>query len=298
MNQTVIGYLQISLAMFIVGSSVVAGKLVVQSFPLFLASELRLLLALLILVPLLIKMEGIPSIRRKDCCILFLQALCGVFLFNIFLLYGLTLTTALEAGIITSTLPMVMVCLSFLFFKEKITWRTGLALLFVLLGTFAINLPTTNSLVSQNSARWLGNLLIFAAVIGEALFLVLGKVIEKRISPLTISTLVTIFGAILFLPLAIFEARDFSFQTVNLEEWLLIGYLSIVVTIIGFILMYAGLKKVSANKASVLTGIFPISSFTLSIIILDEQMSLIHVIGISSILLALYFISSKQKVNS
>jgi len=295
LNQTIIGYLQISLAMFIVGSSVVAGKLVIQSFPLFLASELRFLLASLILIPLLIIVEGIPSINRKDCFFIFLQALCGVFLFNIFLLYGLTFTSALEAGIITSTLPAIMVCLSFLFFKEKITKRTGLALLFVIVGTLAINLPTTNPSFTQNSARWLGNLLILLAVIGEALFLILGKVVEKRVSPLTVSTLVSLFGAVLFFPFAIFQAKDFSFQSVNMTDWLLICYLSIVVTILGFIFMYAGLKKVSTNNASVLTGILPISSSILSSIILAEHITFIHVFGISLILLAIYFISIKNK---
>lgn len=284
--------------MFIVGSSVVAGKLVIQSFPIFLASELRFLLASLILIPLLIKIEGIRSINRKDSFIIFLQALCGVFLFNLFLLYGLTFTSALEAGMITSTLPAVMVCLSFLFFKEKITKRTGLALLFVIVGTLAINLPTSNPSIAQNSARWLGNLFILLAVIGEALFLILGKVVEKRVSPLTISTLVSLFGAVLFFPFAIFQAKDFSFQSVSMTDWLLICYLSIVVTILGFIFMYAGLKKVSANNASVLTGILPISSCILSSMILDEHITYVHVIGISLILLAIYFISIKKKVNT
>ncbi|RXK30891.1 hypothetical protein A6g_04915 [Bacillus velezensis] len=58
MNEQLIPGLKISLAMIIVGSSVVVGKLITQSFPVFLS--LRFLVAGIILVPLLIKFEGFP----------------------------------------------------------------------------------------------------------------------------------------------------------------------------------------------------------------------------------------------
>lgn len=121
MNEHLVPSLKIILAMIIVGSSVVVGKLIVQSFPVFLASELRFLVASIIFVPLLIKFEGFPSISKGDLLILFLQALSGVFLFNIFMLYGLTITTAIEGGIITSTIPAVTGGLAFLSIKEKLT---------------------------------------------------------------------------------------------------------------------------------------------------------------------------------
>ncbi len=65
--------------MTIVGSSVVAGKLVVQSFPVFLANELRFLVASVVLVPLWIKVEGVLVLSKKDYLYVFLQALSGVF---------------------------------------------------------------------------------------------------------------------------------------------------------------------------------------------------------------------------
>ncbi|CAH0343976.1 DMT family transporter [Bacillus sp. CECT 9360] len=122
MNQTTIAYIKIGLAMAIVGSSIVAGKLIISIFPVFLASELRFLVATIILIPmLLLKEKRFPSITAKQLIVLFLQAFTGVFLFNIFMLYGLKLTTAIEAGIITSTLPAVVGFISFLFLKEKLS---------------------------------------------------------------------------------------------------------------------------------------------------------------------------------
>lgn len=84
------------------------GKLMIASFPVSLASGLRFAIASAILLPLLIKLEqGLPHIRKKDLLILFLQAFTGVFLFSLFLLYGLKLTSAAEGGIIMSMTPTV-----------------------------------------------------------------------------------------------------------------------------------------------------------------------------------------------
>ena len=243
--------------MIIVGSSVVAGKLIVQSFPVFLASELRFLVAIIILVPLLIKVEGIPSIHKKDIIFLFLQALSGVFLFNIFMLYGLTKTTAIEGGIITSTLPAVTGVLSFFILKEKLTTNVVIGILLAVLGMVIINVYGVLSNIGNGSSSLFGNFFIFGAVISEALFIIFGKFVAQRVSPLAISTIVSFFGAILFFPFALFECNQFEFKEVSITEWGLILYLGLVVTVLAFILMHQGVSKVSASIAGILTNFIP-----------------------------------------
>lgn len=281
--------------MIIVGSSVVAGKLIVQSFPVFLASELRFLIATIILFPILIKFEGFPSIGKRDLLILFLQALFGVFLFNIFMLYGLTITTAIEGGIITSTIPAVTGCLAFLFLKEKLTESVMAGILLAVLGTLTINFSDSFSTIGRGSSPLLGNLLIFGAVISEALFIIFGKFIAQRVSPLAISTVVSIFGTILFFPFSLYEGNQFNFGEVSITEWGLVFYFGIVVTVIAFILMYQGVSKVSASTAGVLTGVLPMSSVILSVVILGEKVSFIHLIGIGFTLTAIYLIAKPAK---
>ncbi len=281
--------------MMIVGSSVVVGKLIVQSFPVFLASELRFLVASIILIPLLIKLEGIPSISMRDLWILFLQALFGVFFFNILMLYGLTITTAIEGGIITSTLPAVTAGLAFLFFKEQLAKRGIVAILFAILGTLTINLSGSLLTVEQGAFPLLGNFLIFGAVMSEALFILFGKYVAQRVSPLAISTIVSVFGAVLFLPFSLYEGYQFQFEDVSITEWGFVLYFGVVVTVIAFILMYQGVSKVPASTAGVLTAVLPMSTVILSVLILGEEISFIHLVGISFTLAAIYLISKPME---
>ncbi|MFJ7737005.1 DMT family transporter [Lysinibacillus sp. NPDC097287] len=294
MNGHLLPILKIILAMSIVGSSIVAGKLIVQSFPLFLASELRFLVATMILVPLLIKVEGIPSIHKKDFFFLFLQALFGVFLFNIFMLYGLTKTTAIEGGLITSTVPAFTVVLSCLILKEKLTTNLVIGILLAVLGTMIINGYQFLLSTDSDSSSLLGNLFIFGAVISEALFIIFGKYVAQSVSPLAISTFVSLFGAVLFLPFSLFEGSQFEFKEVSITEWGLILYSGLVVTVIAFILMHQGVSKVPASSTGVLTSFLPLSSTILSVVILGEEIFFLHFIGFGFILIAVFFLSKQE----
>ncbi|MBZ6489450.1 DMT family transporter [Priestia aryabhattai] len=292
MKQTIVAYIKISLAMAIVGSSVVAGKLILSSFPIFLASEFRFIIATLILIPLLLWQEKrIPVIKPKVLFILFLQALTGVFLFNIFMLYGLKFTTAIEAGVITSTLPAVIGVISFLFLKERLTMKKITGIIFAVIGVLLMNMISGGT-SSVNSL--LGNSLILGAVLTEALFITLGKSVSSKVTPLAISTMMSLFGLILFLPFAIYEARNFTFSTVGIMDWLNILYFGVVITVVAFLLMYQGLSKVSASSAGVLTSMLPLSTVILSFLILKEEILFSHVLGMLFVLAAIFILSKES----
>ncbi|MFT9846416.1 DMT family transporter [Aneurinibacillus sp. REN35] len=294
MNEQHLAHVKIVVAMSIVGSSVVAGKLVVQSFPVFLAAELRFLIAAMLMVPLLIKLEGFPSVTKREMWLLFLQAVCGVFLFSIFMLYGLTLTTALEGGMIAGTLPVVTGVLSILLLKEKVDKNVLIGAGFAVVGTVIMHVCGADSSMERGASSLLGNLLIFGAVISEALFIICGKFVSQRVTPLAISTIVSFFGAVLFLPFSLYEGSRFAFTEVTPAEWGYILYFGIVVTAIAFILMYQGITKVSASTAGVLTGVVPISSAMLSVFLLGEEVSYAHLIGIGCIIAAIYWLARQS----
>lgn len=287
----IIPIINISLAMCIVGSSVVAGKLIVQGFPLFLASELRFLVATIILVPILLLVEGVPLLQKKDYLYLFLQALSGVFLFNICMLYGLTRTTATEAGLITSLVPACTGVLSFFLLREKLTKNAVIGICIAMMGVMTINASGLLDISETTFLSIAGNLLVFSAIICESLFIIFGKFISQRVSALAISTIVSCFGTVLFLPFALYESRQFRYEKVTLAEWGLILYLGIVVTVIAFILMHIGIVKVSAHMAGILTGFMPISSISLSSLLLGEDISSVQLVGCALFIVALYYFS-------
>jgi drug/metabolite transporter (DMT)-like permease len=96
-------------AMSLAGSSVVVGKMLVATVPVFVAAFGSLLVASVAILPLMRGRLGeLRQLTAREWLYLFLQGLCGIVLFRVFTLYGLHMTGAVQAGIITGATPAVL----------------------------------------------------------------------------------------------------------------------------------------------------------------------------------------------
>ncbi|QHZ48332.1 DMT family transporter [Bacillus sp. NSP9.1] len=284
MRKQLTAYISLALAMAIVGSSVVVGKLMVETIPVFLSSGLRFLIAAIVLVILLFCFEkGFPALTKKDVFVLLIQSFTGVFLFSICLLYGVGMTTGMESGIITSTTPMAVGILAFFLLKEKIEKRMALGIVLAVMGVMTINLFGAGG-DGGNPHALLGNLLVAAAVVGEALFTLLAKMLSPHISALAISTFVSLFGFLFFLPFAAYEALSFDFSAPGIVDWSYVLYYALIVTVLAFYLWYSGVTKVPAGISGIFTSVLPVSAVALSGIILKEQFTFIHMLGVAFVI--------------
>ncbi|MGQ3031629.1 MAG: EamA family transporter, partial [Ferrovibrionaceae bacterium] len=114
------GYLYLALAMALVGSTVVASKVIAAGLPPFTATALRLALALPCFV-LLMRRAGVslPRPDRRDGLLLLVQATAGSVGYTTLLIAGLTLTSATDGGVIVGTLPVVSAAVAILVLGER-----------------------------------------------------------------------------------------------------------------------------------------------------------------------------------
>lgn len=198
-----LAYVQLALSMAFVGINISIGKEIVAHVPVFLFSELRFLIAILILLPLLASRgEWKTSWTREEGKVLFWQSFFGVFLFSICMLYGVQWTSATAAGIITSTVPACIALFSFWILKEKLQVNNMLAILLSVCGIAFITF-TTGGNVEQSLASMLGNALVFLAVVSEALFTIFAKRLAGKITPFQMTAAINVISFVLFLPFAI-----------------------------------------------------------------------------------------------
>lgn len=286
-----IPYIYLTLAMVLVGSSVVAGKIMVAELPLYLASALRFLLALLILLPLLYAREGgLPTISRRSWLILGVQSLCGSFLFTVFLLYGLQYTGPSSAGIVTATTPACMGILAWVAFRDRPSGRAGTGILLSVLGVMVINLTTSSGGVSGDDPL-LGNLLVLGAVIFESLFLLMRKTVPESLSPLAVSTVISLFGFAWFLPMGVLEFWFTDLNAISLTGWATVAYYGAFVTVLAYFFWFAGITKVPASTAGVFTAVMPLSALVLSVVVLGEPVGWEKLVGCGFVLISIILIA-------
>lgn len=282
-----IPYFFLSLAMILVGSSVAAGEILIRHFPVHLGSLLRFGLAAVLIVPVWLLREGRPpKLPARVWAILAAQTLCGSVLFNIFVLNGLRWTSPAAAGIITSTTPACMGLLAWLLLGERPGGRAVLGICLSVAGVAILNLAGTRE---GNGESWVGNLFVVAAVVVEALFLLVRKSIREPLSALAVSSYVTLLATAFFLPLGLPQALDFDFAALPAEAWGCVLYFAAVVTILAYLCWFAGVTRVPAGVAGIFTGILPLSALLVSAMYLGQPVTQEHLFGcglaISSIVL-------------
>jgi drug/metabolite transporter (DMT)-like permease len=274
--------------MFIAGSAVVVSKMIVSTLPTFLATELGILIGLMILLPLtfLIKREN-WKLDRKSHVVLFAQALCGVFLYRVFTLTGLHYTSAATSGLITSASPIIVVIFAYFLLKERITIYQVIGTICAVAGLLTINVYAyLSSGTGQSSLK--GNAFIMAAVVCEALFSILSKAKCKPMSPLFRTTVIASYAFALLLPFSIKEAMDYDFSKMETPTILCVLYYGVFVSFLSYIFWFKGIEKVTASNAAVFTSVVPLSSILLSSVILKEEILLVHIISLLCIVVGIW----------
>lgn len=270
-------YLFLSTAMILVGSSVVAGEILLRHFPIHLGSLLRFGGASLLIVPIWLWREGRPpQLQTRTWLLLGGQALCGSVLFNIFLLHGLRSTSPAAAGIITSTTPACMSLLAWVFLKEQPSWRTSVGIILAIFGVAALNLGEIHA---DGHQSLVGNILVGGAVLVESLFLLIRKSIKEHLSPLAVSSLLSLLATVFFFPMGIPQARLVAFEHLPAEAWLCVLYYSGAVTVLAYLCWFAGITRVKAGTAGVFTAILPVSALVLSVLLLHQPVTPSHCLG-------------------
>tara|TARA_R110002072_G_scaffold291008_1_gene458894 strand:+ start:6783 stop:7664 length:882 start_codon:yes stop_codon:yes gene_type:complete len=230
------------------GASHVVAKGVMPNFlspSVFILFRIVGAVALFWLVKLFLMKE---KILKKDLLLFGACGLFGVAINQMCFFHGLSLSSSINAGIIMTVNPILVVILSFFILKERITARKSIGILIAAIG--AILLTLTAGTGKGDSI--LGDILLFLNASSYAMYLVLVKPLMQRYSPITVITYVFTFGLlyVLIYPPTITEflATDFTLFTTSVV-WKII-YIVVGVTFLTYLLTVYALKYLSPSVSS------------------------------------------------
>ncbi len=294
-----ISYGFLALSMSLVGSYVALSKPLVAALPVFLLAWLRFGIGGVAMLHWLKcpahEVPMTPATKR----LLFLESLLGNFLFSICMLFGVSMTSAVSAGVIMASIPAVVAVMSWAFLKERIGLRIWAAVACSALGIGLLALSKEELSVqlgrgleadlAQKQAL-LGNLLVFAAVLCEAAYAVIGKKLTGALSPKRITALINFWGFLLMTPFGLYVAWHFDFSTVRSGSWVLLVFYALAASVWTVWLWMTGLKHVPAAHAGIFTVMLPISAALVGVLVLGEPLGgmqlLAFAIALVSVLLA------------
>jgi drug/metabolite transporter (DMT)-like permease len=257
--------------MALVGSYVGLSKLLVVIFPIFLLAWLRFGIAAVAMAGWVKRPATEARLSPHARWLLFLESFFGNFLFSICMLFGVSLTTALAAGVIMAALPGVVALLSWVLLRERIALRVALGIACAVCGIALVSLGKAAPGAAAGSLA--GNLLLLGAVFCEAIYVVIGKKLTGNVSPRRISALINLWGLALVTPLGLWQALNFDFGAVMPSTWWLLLFYSIAASMVTVWLWMTGLKHVPASSAGIFTVLLPVSAAAVGVLFLGEGIS-------------------------
>ena len=191
-----------------------------------------------------------------------------------FFLVGLSLSTAAHAALLYSLTPLFVLLLAWLALGESLGARGAIGLLFALGGTVFVLLQRGLDL---SGGPLLGDLLLVFAVLAWAAYTTGGRKVVARHGPLPTTAWSLVGGTLLFLPvglgtLALPSTRD-QLAHASGAAWGGIAYLSILTSVVAYLLWYWALAHLPAARVAVFSNLQPLATAVLAHFTLGEQIT-------------------------
>ena len=240
-------------------------------------------------------------VEKKDIIRL---AICGVFgvaINQLLFFEGLNLTTPINAAIIMTINPVLVIIMSALIIFEKINLRKGIGIALGLVG--ASTLILNGGSVSGNTNYTLGNMFVFINAASYGLYLVLVKPMMQKYHPITVMFYVFGFGLLYVLPFGYTElmAVDWlSFPPIIIWEVL---FVVICTTVIAYLLNSSALKLLNPSTVSIYIYLQPVLATLFAIFRGADALDEMKIISAIIIFVGVYLVSvrslkeRKQKVS-
>lgn len=225
-----------------------------------------------------------PHLVRRDFAVLRSQwkrvavlGFLGVATFNALVYYGLHTTTVTNAVLLQSTMPVLIVLGSWLIFGEPVRL---LALVAV-----AVSLAGVAVIVARGQAQTLlglsmapGDLWVVTAVIGYALYSVL---LRRRpaVHPLSFLAGTFAFGALMLLPVYLWETATVAAVRWNLTTVAAFVYVGVFPSLIAYLCFNRAVELIGANRAGQYLHLMPLFGSSLAALLLGERLQAFHLLG-------------------
>lgn len=268
--------------MVIWGFNVSAIKILVSYFPPASIQGMRILMAGIAVIAFLFVTKSLSRVSGKNIIGVFIAASFGIVGHHLFLGFGLTTSTATNAGLILGLIPLFTSILAMIFLGEKFTIFKALGIVVALIGVYFIVMNEQGYLTELS----VGDFYLVGAVITQAISFVLIKKLTANIESKQMTGMMLFFGSLMLLGVSLLLEKN---GTATFPEapsyiwWIFIGS-AIIATGLGHVLYNYSMQQLGAGTTSLFINLTPFFSLVGSSLFLGEVITQKHLLGFSFII--------------
>lgn len=292
-KQYYLSLLFIILTVIFWGISFISTKIILKELPPSSIAFFRQIIALVPLTAALFITKSFQKIPIRHFLLIAASGFFGIVLYFVFENTGIKYTTASNASIIVAAVPVFTLISEILFFKMRPNFRVLLCIITSIVGVYMV--ISVNGRMDFTSSTLYGNLLVIGAMGCWVVYTIMNKGLGKQYTTLVLIFYQTLAGAILFIPFTVAEIPQW--RVLSFTSLLHLIYLGVFCSALSYFMYVYASKRLGAAISSAFLNLIPVVSVAAGILVLDETLTLLQMLGMITIIASLYVISKNERIN-
>lgn len=205
------------------------------------------------------------EVSSHDMMLLFFAAMLGLVLNQCCFTIGLSLTSPINASIVTTTLPIITMILAAIFLHEPVTSKKVMGIFCGAIGALMLIIGSMSA-ASSKAGDIRGDLLCLLAQLSFACYLAIFKHLIQRYNVITIEKWMFIYAAIIIIPLSYHHVASLVWTSISIKTWAETAFVVLGGTFLAYILMMIGQKVLRPTVVSMYNYVQPIVACVVSVI--------------------------------
>lgn len=235
------------------------------------------------------------KVERKDYRTFFWGSFFGMGFNQILFIMGLSMTSPIDATIIATLSPMMVMIISAAILKEPITLRKALGVFIGASGALLIVLAEAAKTGNQHTTSWIGNLLIFGSATSYATYLVITRPISQKYQPVTLLKWMFLFSMIMVLPFTFTELIHAKLWTAHdtSASWR-ISYVLLMGTFLAYFLIPVALKRIRPTTVGSYNYLQPLIASLAAIVVGQDVLTWEKPVAAALVFLGVYLVTTSK----
>lgn len=233
-------------------------------------------------------------IEKRDWGRLFFCSLLGMSINMLSFFKGLQLSTPINSAVLVTITPIIVVIISALFLREKITLNKGLGIAMGFVG--ALGLILFGAEIRQDAPNIpLGNSLFILNATAYGAYLVVVKKLIEKYHPFTLMKWLFSIAFIINLPITLPEALEIEWSTMPLWAYGSVAFVVIGTTFLTYLFNIFALTQLKASSVGAFVYMQPLVGILFALFSGMDQLTLIKILAMAFVLVGVYLASKKPK---
>jgi len=234
------------------------------------------------------------KIERKDLFRIACATVFGMCINMLMFIKGLSLSTPINSSVIVTLTPIMVMILSAIFLKEKITTKKGFGILMGFGGAILLILQGSNDILNAPNIP-LGNIMMFVNAICFGTYLILVKPMTKKYTTITLMKWMFLGGVLLNLPITFSEFTSVAWTSLPFEAIWRMAFVVVGTTFFAYLFNVYALRTLSPTTVGAFVYLQPLMGILFATYTGNDQMDLIKSIATVLVFVGVYLVTHKNK---